>query len=68
MLAPSLLLLLAVIPQDEGHMFVYNVFPFPLPKYLYWAFVGLLFRDSAPKVIRYYWDMVSSSWDDVGHI
>ena len=44
--------------QDEGHIFVYNVFPFPLPKYLYWTFVGVLFRESAPKIIRHYYDLV----------
>lgn len=39
-------------------MFVYNIFPFPMPKYLYWGFVFVLFRESAPKIIRHYADMV----------
>jgi hypothetical protein len=39
-------------------MFVYNVFPFPMPKYLYWTFVGVLFRESAPKIVRFYGELV----------
>ena len=44
--------------KDEGHMFVYNIFPFPMPKYLYWGFIFVLFRESAPKIIRHYAEMV----------
>ena len=40
-------------------MFVYNVFPFPMPKYLYWGFVFVLFRETAPKVIYHYREVVS---------
>lgn len=29
-----------------------------MPKYLYWGFVFVLFRESAPKIIRHYADMV----------
>lgn len=44
--------------KDEGQMFVYNIFPFPMPKYLYWGFVFVLFRESAPKIIRHYAEVV----------
>lgn len=28
---------------------MYNALPFPMPKYLYWAFMAVLFRDSPLK-------------------
>ncbi|CAN0269652.1 unnamed protein product [Phaeothamnion confervicola] len=31
----------------EGEMFVHAAFPVNMPKYVYWAFVGALFKDSA---------------------
>ncbi|GMH52033.1 hypothetical protein TL16_g01143 [Triparma laevis f. inornata] len=42
----------------EGQMFVYSAFPAPMPKVVYWMFVGALFRDSAPRVLNHYRDLV----------
>ena len=39
---------------DEGILFVYTAFALPMPKALYWTFVGLLFRDSGGRVLRHY--------------
>jgi hypothetical protein len=35
-----------------SQMFVHSAFPVSMPKYVYWGFVGALFRESAPKVLR----------------
>ena len=40
--------------KHEGEIFVYNVFPAPMPKAVYWMFVGALFRDSASRVLKHY--------------
>ena len=44
--------------QHEGEMFVHSAFPAPMPKPVYWMFVGALFRDSASKVLRHYRGLV----------
>lgn len=44
--------------QHEGEMFVHSAFPAPMPKAVYWMFVGALFRDSASKVLRHYRGLV----------
>lgn len=40
--------------QHEGEIFVYSAFPAPMPKAVYWMFVGALFRDSASRVLKHY--------------
>lgn len=35
-------------------MFVHNAFPLTMSKAVYWMFVGALFKDSAPKVLKHY--------------
>ena len=40
--------------KHEGEIFVYSVFPAPMPKAVYWMFVGALFRDSASRVLKHY--------------
>jgi carboxylesterase type B len=40
--------------KHEGEIFVYNAFPAPMPKAVYWMFVGALFRDSASRVLKHY--------------
>jgi hypothetical protein len=42
----------------EGEMFVHSAFPAPMPKAVYWMFVGALFRDSASRVLRHYRGLV----------
>ena len=44
--------------QHEGEMFVHAAFPAPMPKPVYWMFVGALFRDSASRILRHYRDLV----------
>jgi len=44
--------------QHEGEMFVHSAFPAPMPKAVYWMFVGALFRDSASRVLRHYRGLV----------
>ncbi len=44
--------------QHEGEMFVHSAFPAPMPKPVYWMFVGALFRDSASKILRHYRGLV----------
>jgi len=44
--------------QNEGEMFVHSAFPAPMPKPVYWMFVGALFRDSAGRVLRHYRGLV----------
>ena len=44
--------------KHEGEMFVYSAFPAPMPKPVYWMFVGALFRDSASRVLRHYRGLV----------
>jgi carboxylesterase type B len=44
--------------QHEGEMFVHSAFPAPMPKPVYWMFVGALFRDSASRVLRHYRGLV----------
>jgi hypothetical protein len=45
--------------QHEGEMFVHSAFPAPMPKAVYWMFVGALFRDSASRVLRHYRGLVN---------
>ena len=40
--------------KHEGEMFIYTAFPAPMPKAVYWMFVGALFRDSAARILRHY--------------
>ena len=40
--------------KHEGELFVYTAFPAPMPKPVYWMFVGALFRDSASRVLKHY--------------
>lgn len=40
--------------HHEGELFVYAAFPAPMPKAVYWMFVGALFRDSASRVLKHY--------------
>lgn len=40
--------------KHEGEIFVFGVFPAPMPKAVYWMFVGALFRDSASRVLKHY--------------
>lgn len=40
--------------KHEGEMFVHSAFPAPMPKAVYWMFVGALFRDSASRVLKHY--------------
>jgi hypothetical protein len=35
-------------------MFVHGAFPLTMSKAVYWMFVGALFKDSAPKVLKHY--------------
>lgn len=35
-------------------MFVHGAFPITMSKAVYWMFVGALFKDSAPKVLKHY--------------
>lgn len=44
--------------QHEGEMFVHAAFPAPMPKPVYWMFVGALFRDSASRILRHYRGLV----------
>uniref|UniRef100_A0A7S3PU08 Carboxylesterase type B domain-containing protein n=1 Tax=Chaetoceros debilis TaxID=122233 RepID=A0A7S3PU08_9STRA len=44
--------------KEEGEMFVHSAFPAPMPKAVYWMFVGALFRDSASRVLRHYRGLV----------
>ena len=44
--------------QHEGEIFVHSAFPAPMPKPVYWMFVGALFRDSASRVLRHYRGLV----------
>ena len=44
--------------QHEGEMFVHSAFPAPMPKPVYWMFVGALFRDNASRVLRHYRGLV----------
>ena len=44
--------------KNEGEMFVHSAFPAPMPKAVYWMFVGALFRDSASRVLRHYRGLV----------
>ncbi len=44
--------------KHEGEMFVYTAFPAPMPKAVYWMFVGALFRDSASRVLQHYRGLV----------
>jgi carboxylesterase type B len=39
---------------QEGEMFVHGAFPISMSKAVYWMFVGALFKDSAPKVLKHY--------------
>lgn len=45
--------------RHEGEMFVHSAFNAPMPKPVYWMFVGALFRDSSSKVLRHYRGLVS---------
>jgi hypothetical protein len=40
--------------QHEGELFVHSAFPAPMPKAVYWMFVGALFRDNASKILKHY--------------
>eukprot|EP00529_Nitzschia_sp_RCC80_P008792 CAMPEP_0113445524 /NCGR_PEP_ID=MMETSP0014_2-20120614/3232_1 /TAXON_ID=2857 /ORGANISM="Nitzschia sp." /LENGTH=1232 /DNA_ID=CAMNT_0000336581 /DNA_START=224 /DNA_END=3922 /DNA_ORIENTATION=+ /assembly_acc=CAM_ASM_000159 len=40
--------------SQEGEMFVHGAFPLSMSKAVYWMFVGALFKDSAPKVLKHY--------------
>jgi carboxylesterase type B len=40
--------------KHEGEMFVHGAFPLTMSKAVYWMFVGALFKDSAPKVLKHY--------------
>jgi carboxylesterase type B len=44
--------------KHEGEMFVHSAFPAPMPKAVYWMFVGALFRDSASRILRHYRGLV----------
>ena len=44
--------------KHEGEMFVHSAFPAPMPKPVYWMFVGALFRDNASRVLRHYRGLV----------
>jgi len=44
--------------KHEGEMFVHTAFPAPMPKAVYWMFVGALFRDSAGRVLQHYRGLV----------
>jgi carboxylesterase type B len=40
--------------KHEGEMFVHSAFPLTMSKAVYWMFVGVLFKDSAARVLRHY--------------
>lgn len=40
--------------KHEGEMFVHGAFPLTMSKTVYWMFVGALFKDSAPRVLKHY--------------
>ena len=40
--------------KHEGEMFVHSAFPLTMSKAVYWMFVGALFKDSAPRVLKHY--------------
>jgi len=40
--------------QHEGELFVHSAFPAPMPKAVYWMFVGALFRDNASNILKHY--------------
>lgn len=40
--------------KHEGELFVHSAFPAPMPKAVYWMFVGALFRDSSSRVLNHY--------------
>ncbi len=40
--------------RHEGEMFVHGAFPLTMSKAVYWMFVGALFKDSAPRVLKHY--------------
>ena len=40
--------------KHEGEMFVHGAFPLTMSKAVYWMFVGALFKDSAPRVLKHY--------------
>jgi hypothetical protein len=44
--------------RHEGQMFVHSAFPVSMHKYVYWAFVGALFKDSARQILKLYGPMV----------
>lgn len=50
--------------KHEGEIFVYNAFPAPMPKAVYWMFVGALFRDSASRVLKHYRKYVDKVEDE----
>eukprot|EP00592_Proboscia_alata_P014665 CAMPEP_0194400332 /NCGR_PEP_ID=MMETSP0174-20130528/127152_1 /TAXON_ID=216777 /ORGANISM="Proboscia alata, Strain PI-D3" /LENGTH=1298 /DNA_ID=CAMNT_0039196831 /DNA_START=207 /DNA_END=4102 /DNA_ORIENTATION=- len=45
--------------KHEGEMFVYPIFPSPMPKTVYWMFVGALFRGSSKQILKHYRTMVA---------
>ena len=54
--------------KHEGEIFVHSAFPAPMPKAVYWMFVGALFRDSASKILKHYRgyvDEVEAAADDL---
>lgn len=44
--------------KHEGEIFVHSAFPAPIPKPVYWMFVGALFRDSGSRVLKHYRGLV----------
>ena len=40
--------------KHEGHIFVASIFPGPMNRLAYRLFIGLLFKDAAPAVLRHY--------------
>jgi carboxylesterase type B len=40
--------------KHEGELFVHGAFPLTMSKTVYWMFVGALFKDSAPRVLKHY--------------
>ena len=44
----------------EGHLFVYTIYPWPCPRWTYWAFVGLLFKFHASRVLKQYASLAES--------
>eukprot|EP00536_Pseudo-nitzschia_multiseries_P012506 jgi/Psemu1/68339/estExt_Genemark1.C_4810037 len=40
--------------KHEGEIFVHGAFPLTMSKPVYWMFVGALFKDSAPRVLKHY--------------